>query len=68
MFIEVPSFQINKLSLLFVLQKPDFLSITLFQNEKTYRKWSALIINFFVSTCHLTNHLQPYIEVVAEFL
>ena len=60
MFIEVPSFQIYKLYLfILVLQKSDFLSINLFPNSKTCRKWAAL------TTCmntnnHLFNPLQTY--------
>ena len=60
MFNEVPSFQIYKLYVLLVLRNPDFLSIHLFQNAKSYGKWVALIINNFVSKYHLSHHVQPY--------
>ena len=60
MSIEVPCFQIYKIYLLFALQKPDFTSIKLLQNEKTYRKWSALIINNLVSKYYLFNPCQTY--------
>ena len=43
-----------------VLQKPDFLSINLLQNAKTYRKWAALIINSFGSKYNLFNPWQTY--------
>ena len=46
--------------LFLALQKPDFLSINLLQNEQTYRKWAALIINSFDSKYHLFNPWQTY--------
>ena len=60
MIIGVPSFQIHKLDLLLVLQKPDFLSIILLQNAKTDRKLAALIINRFCSKYNLLNPWQTY--------
>ena len=60
MFIEEPCFLIYKIYLLFDSQKPDFPSINLLQNAKTYRKLSALIINNFVSKHHLFNPCQTY--------